>query len=578
MKKHLHVFLVAFLLGISAVGVGACSDDGRAHPGAQDAADATEETVQLSDTGFTDVNTVHSDNTDSDTTDSDTTDTRQEPGPGSWRLPQDYFISAKMPMTVVHPRDGEAPQWVFAKNAYPGVRWEIPIVIQGGAWPFQYVIVDNGGAEGLAIGGELQREEVDGFVVHSVPDEYGRLWWDDPREGIYDILLRVNDQDGNSVDVPISLTVGTAGWIFVDADDGDDANAGTLDAPFKTIERIHEGGEMFANHRVYLSGVVPMDGNRDNGNFRIASDATAPSVWVGKPGGAAVLEAYEGKIVLDSPDFYLANLEYRHKEDFFQMDDTYLHMITVWGDTDRYTVHDVDFTRFQGVGTNTSLGNSSIMMLTKNDSGRNYVAVVNNTLSGDNGILTSSYQLRYAVFEKNRAVGADFKVADGSVWSQIYIKGGTNENVTLRANEFWDNNLWTNRKSALGVLQARNIELAYNTIDTPYDSGRTGALTLWTNSPQASFGWTEETPVWLYRNSLKRRVKYEGDALANMPDGTVIMERNVLDTGAWPESARIINVENLEEDSFFDPQMRLTGSARTDHLGRYGAEIGVVAE
>lgn len=250
----------------------------------------------------------------------------------------------------------------------------------------------------------------------------------------------------------------------------------------------------------------------------------------------------------------------------------------VWSDTDRYTVHDVHFSRFHGEGTNVDLGNSSIMMLTRNDDGRNHVAVVNNVLSGDNGILTSCYQLRHSVFEKNRGVGADFRVADGSVWSLIYIKSGNNEHVTLRANEFWDDNEWTNGKSALGVLRARNIELAYNTIHTPYDSGRTGALTLWTNSSLSDYSWTEDTPVWLYRNSLARRISYEGNSLANMPDGTVITERNVLGEENWPESDRIVEDENLDGEDYFGDDMRLRESYRDDYLGRYGAEIAVPAD
>ena len=70
-------------------------------------------------------------------------------------------------------RNGRTP-----KNAHPGIHWEIPIVIQGGSWPFRYEIVSDGGASGLEIGGELERELDNGFIVHNVTDEYGTLWWD----------------------------------------------------------------------------------------------------------------------------------------------------------------------------------------------------------------------------------------------------------------------------------------------------------------------------------------------------------------------------------------------------------------
>src|SRR5690606_21211041 len=122
-----------------------------------------------------------------------------------------------------------------------------------------------------------------------------------------------------------------------------------------------------------------------------------PAVWVGRPGGNAVLEAYEGRISLTAPDFYLANLEHRHHIDFVQDHGNYIHMITAWGNTARVTMHDVNFSRFHGHPVNADLGNSSVIMFTDQGSPRNHVAIVNNTLSGDNGIFTSTYQLHHSV-------------------------------------------------------------------------------------------------------------------------------------------------------------------------------------
>ncbi len=501
------------------------------------------------------------------------------PAPGTWQLPEGYFTPAHMPMHLVHPRNDEAATWAYAKNAHPGIRWEIPIVIQGGAWPFRYEIVDNGGADGLAVGSELERSREDGFIVHRVTDAYGLLWWDTPEAGAYEILVRVVDQEGATIDVPISLQVGTAGWVFVDADRGDDANDGTADAPFATLSRLYGATRSeFAEHRVYLAGVVPMDGNRDSGNLRVAQAPggdpdLAPRVWVGWPGREAVLEAYEGKFVVDAEDFYIANLEYRHREDYVPDDGSFIHMFTVWSRTARFTLHDVAFTRFQGVPVNVGLGNSSIMMFTRGRP-REHVAVVNCTQSGPNGILTSTYSLRHSVFEKNRAVDAEITLADNSVWTVIYIKGD-NEFVTVRANQYWNSNTWNATSGALGISEARNTEFTYNTIDTPFDTGRRGALKLWTNSPQASFTWTVDTPVWFDRNSLRRVINWEGDRLANMPDGTVFITRNILEDGTVPTSSRIVPEGNLDADTYFDDQMRLTGSVRTDNLGRVGAEIAV---
>src|SRR5690625_3734946 len=508
-------------------------------------------------------------------------------GPGEWQLPSDYYIEAKMPMALVHPRNDEAAEWAYAKNAHPGIHWEIPIVIQGGSWPFRYEIVSDGGASGLEIGGELERELDNGFIVHNVTDEYGTLWWDNPAAGEYEILVRVHDQDENTIDVPISLTVGTDGWVFVDADHGnDDTGDGSMNSPFRTIQAIHDGGSDFADHRVYLSGVVAMDGN-DNGNLTInpSSFPGAPAVWVGLPGSDAVLEAYEGKINLTSQDFYLANLEHRHHEDFYQDHGSYIHMITVWNNTDRLTVHDVNFSRFHGNPVNANLGNSSIIMFTDQDDERTHVAVVNNIMSGENGIFTSAYNLRHSVFEKNRAVEADFVTGEASAWALLYMKIN-NEYITLRANEFVENNTWGspgNLEGVLGLELARNIEFAYNTIHTDWvqsTSWRGGTIKLFTGADHPNYTWTEETPVWLYRNSLRHRLFFGGGNKANMADGTVRIERNILDGNPndyakIPVHDRVFNIENLDGDTYFDSEMKLSGTVRQFNLGRFGAEIAV---
>lgn len=499
-----------------------------------------------------------------------------------WLLPADHYVPAKMPMTVVHPRNAQAPSWAYARNAHPGIRWEIPIVIQGGAWPFRYELVDNGGATGLAIGGELARRIDRGFVVHERTPDYGRLWWQDPVAGSYSLLVRVHDQGGDHLDVPISLTVGTAGWVFVDADAGnDDTGDGSDAAPFRTIQRIHDGGMAFADHRVYLSGVVPMDGNHPSGDLGInRTDLRhTPAVWVGKPGGNAVLEAYQGRISLTAPDFYLANLEHRHHIDFVQNHGSYIHMITAWGNSARLTLHDVHFSRFHGHPVNAGLGNSSIIMFTDQGSPRNHVAIVNNTISGDNGIFTSTYQLHHSVIENNRAVNARFVTGEASTWAVFWIKRA-NEHISVRGNEFWDGNFWGspgNLSAALGMDAARNIEFAYNTVHTTYDGAghRHGAIKLFTLSSQPNYTWTPATPVWLYRNSLRHRLNYEGDNLVNMPNGNVITERNVLQPRTWPSHPFLLNIDNLDAGTYFDASMKLSGAARDAYLGRYGAEIAV---
>ncbi len=493
---------------------------------------------------------------------------------GDWRLPEGYYEPAKMPMVLVHPRP-EAPDWSYARNAHPGLRWQIPIVVQGGAWPFHFEILDNGGAEGLSVGSDLARQTDGSFVLYRLTPEYGTLWWDDPKPGSYDLHLRVTDQEGNQLDVAFTLTVGTEGWVFVDAENGSDSQGdGTIDHPFATLAPLYGEPSPFAQYRAVLAGLVPMEGNRPNGNLRIAEDR-APRIYVGWPGRDAVLEAFEGKIVLDSPDFYLANLEFRDALDYVPDADSYLHMITVWGHTNRFTMYDVQVTRFQGNAVNVDLGNSGVVMFTDNDGQRYHVAMVGNLFTGPGGIISSVYSLRESVFERNVVRDAQLSIADGSVWSLIYIKHD-NEYITVRANDIWQDNTWDLAQSALGMDQARLVEFCYNVLRTPYDSGRHGALKLFTNSTATGYRWTDETPVWVYRNSLWRRVSWAGSRL-DAADGFLRIERNVLHEGTFETDPTILLDGNLEGMPLLDDQMHLLSEFRSEHLGRVGAEIAAPA-
>ncbi|WP_456444663.1 hypothetical protein [Oceanithermus sp.] len=494
---------------------------------------------------------------------------------GDWRLPEGYYEPAKMPMVLVHPRP-EAPGWAYARNAYPGLRWEIPIVVQGGAWPFRYEIADDGGAEGLEIGGEMTRIREGGWILHRPTPEYGTLWWDDPKPGSYDLKLRVTDQEGSTLGLALTLTVGTEGWVFVDAEQGSDATGdGSLERPFASLQPLYGDPSPYAHQRVVLAGVVPMNGNQTNGNLRIADDL-APRIYVGWPGREAVLEAFEGKVNVDSPDFYLANLEFRDRSDYAPDTGSYLHMITVWDDTRRFTMHRVHVSRFQGVPHNVGYGNSGVIMLTNNGGQRYHVAMVGNTFSGPGGIVSSIYALRESVFERNVVRDAELNIADGSVWGLFYFKRD-NEYVSVRANEIWQNNTWNIGQSPLAMDQSRLIEFAYNVLRAPWSSGRHGALKLFTATEATGYAWTAATPVWIYRNSLWQRVSWEGSRLANAADGFLRIERNALHEGSFEGHRTVVLEGNLEGAPLLDERMRLTGSYRSDYLGRVGAEIAAPA-
>lgn len=83
-------------------------------------------------------------------------------------------------LEIVFPRNTESAAWAYNKNAYPGMKWQIPMVIRQGTWPYFFSIKQNDGATGLKIVSKLERVLENGNYVYKIPKDYGVLTWDSP--------------------------------------------------------------------------------------------------------------------------------------------------------------------------------------------------------------------------------------------------------------------------------------------------------------------------------------------------------------------------------------------------------------
>src|SRR6188508_355199 len=107
----------------------------------------------------------------------------------SWKLAVGHSEGYMTPV-IVHPRpDSETGAYARHRNAYPGQPYAVPIVVQGGAWPFYYELLE--GPPGSSIGNQLLKV---GDKLLPL-DDYGILNIRNPVEGTYSISIRVTDQN-----------------------------------------------------------------------------------------------------------------------------------------------------------------------------------------------------------------------------------------------------------------------------------------------------------------------------------------------------------------------------------------------
>jgi hypothetical protein len=492
----------------------------------------------------------------------------------SYQLPTANYVDTGMPMNLVFPRP-EAASWSYAKNAYPNVKWNIPIGIQGGAWPFNYEITDNGGATGLAIGSFLLGviDGPTGKTTYSVPDDYGVLSWDNPVAGSYAITVRVTDQAGATLDVAVSLTVGTSGWLFVDPVGGNDSTGdGTIGSPFASLVPLHNDSNLtstYSNHRVYLrDGVTPLGGmSTSNNNYRV-EPIGAPKQFIGYPNETVKLENTTGWIWLNGvDDFLLMDMEYAYADAFSPVQSGGIWQIVETGGGSRATINNVELSRFTGTPQNIGLANPACFLSDDSISENLYMGRV--SVTGAVGQVLCSFKNQNSLCEHWTIRSATLSMPNIEPFAFLFIKDDP-DYFTVRNIDADSTVTSSAASSVVGFLAqdgGTNLEFSYIKAYRPVDGAREGAIKLFNNSSQT----ITASNIYTYRNSVEE-IKWEGDSNAGVLDDAMLLTKNVSNQ-TLPTSTRIDSIDNIEAGTFFDSSMNLTGAARTAYLGTHGAEV-----
>lgn len=177
---------------------------------------------------------------------------------GRYSTPQDapYF---RLPMFISQP----------ILRAYPGARYEARPAVTGGTWPYRFAL--RGAPSGMAIDARS-----------------GAITWTAPQaEASVPVTVTALDQAGQKAEQTFRITVGTAGFVFV-SPEGDDANPGTFEKPWKTVMRAAQPVADPAGTTLYLRGgtyavEIPAPPEKKSANV-LSILRTSPRRWVAWPG------------------------------------------------------------------------------------------------------------------------------------------------------------------------------------------------------------------------------------------------------------------------------------------------------
>lgn len=158
--------------------------------------------------------------------------------------------------------------------AYPGITYTFKAQVIGGTFPYLFVLSDA--PSGM-----------------TVDEHTGVITWTNPTTTASDITVTVYDKDGHSTNATWTVTVGTSGWYFVDADTevAEGSQTGAIDAPFNTVDDVmavnDEDGRVIWRAGTYTINTYHSNYSSWNYTCNFSYNAT-PHIWMAYPGDTPV--------------------------------------------------------------------------------------------------------------------------------------------------------------------------------------------------------------------------------------------------------------------------------------------------
>lgn len=160
----------------------------------------------------------------------------------NWKIATAFRLAFSFPMTTVHPRHSDAGAMAYFKWADTKSEYVCRFSWFGGEGSFRITLLDapagatlNGGTEQVFI---RTLSAHAGIYTHSLPDDYATIRWQ-PTVGqhgnTYKFRVMIEDQAGRIEINQWFTTVDDTKFKYFDAVSGNNANAGTFEAPYQTF-------------------------------------------------------------------------------------------------------------------------------------------------------------------------------------------------------------------------------------------------------------------------------------------------------------------------------------------------------
>jgi hypothetical protein len=458
--------------------------------------------------------------------------------------------AAIYPLELVSPRAaGTSPaagQPAISPNnrifwAYPGLEYNIRATVIGGAYPFTFSL--SNAPQGM-----------------SINNLTGEIRWSNP-SGAATPTIVVRDSENSTVSSSWTITVDANRFIFLDAANGREFDAGTpgtgtLSNPFRRIRDLYSGSSYasksdnrhvnkiayFRTGTYYIDGYIE-DASGANAGRMAVLDSSKPVAWIAYPGETPTVD---GRCTALSPQIGSRPCNYGvHIALYGNGDNTYMdglrfvnmavHAFRTAG-TGNYQVFRRN--RFSINGPTVAGVNQGFITTMAGDGGLSgfYLSIQNNIFEDiEQGSCVKLYSTKRVLIEDNIC-----RDVSGSESEGFALKGGVMDRVTVRHNTI-SNILQKGVGGNMHFLQS--AEILFNRIS----EATAGAVDI---NQDGVAG-----PVHVYRNTFVGRVMVRNTDSA---DGPFYFQNNVIINN---DPGNHIYMENVSDASRVRITDNLTGTA-----------------
>ena len=501
-----------------------------------------------------------------------------------WQLPRGSYVRSRVAGRILSPRpDVETDTngaLAYYRHNHSQMDYKVRICVKGMSWPFKYELVTA--PAGATIGSELTRtlDPATGLTVHTWNDDYAIVKWLNPTAGTHTFTVRVTDQEGLTEEVTWTTTQDDSKFVFVDSVNGNDTNSGAIASPLATVHtgvwKLDDNDTTFVGRQlVFRAGTYPIYATAPN-TSPVMDNTKKPITWRAFDGEVATMDTTQG--------------HFRDTNGTGLYDISFIGLRLSGSRSDLNNNRMFNLLRpvhrglFWGMSfANTTVGNvgtdnpCSIGFYDNNATPHLDLAVVDCTLeSTAKTQLHVTFSTRYFLSENNVIDNPNLPLSNGA--AAINLKDDTSE-ATVRHNRVTGTyvlaGLIVPNQNSVGAGRISNQEVCYNTVVVTMTGD--GGVALHVN--QAASTPNAEN-LNIYRNTVVSTV---GAALGfySYPDSDpAIVGANLLCQDATTSNGTRgvhyyeFNPMNVMLDAIdFDVMGKLTGTARTTHLGTMGAEV-----